>query len=210
MPTLLKIDVSPRGDYSVSRAVGKKFAEDWQQAHSGGTVVTRDLATTPMPFVDLPWIMGAYSPEEARSPEQKAALQLGDEFIKEIENADQILLTTPMYNFGVPAALKAWIDHVVRTGVTFRANPDGSYTGLLKSKKVTVVIASAGSYAPGTPGETYNAEKPYLKQVLGFIGLSDVTFIEAGSTYQVDKGMKSREDLIAPLAGEIHSAAAAS
>lgn len=210
MPTLLKIDVSPRGDHSVSRAIGKRFVEDWQQAHTGGNVVTRDLATTPMPFVDLPWILGAYSPDEARSPEQKAALKLGDELIQEIEDADQILLTTPMYNFGVPAALKAWIDHVVRTGKTFRANPDGSYTGLLKSKKVTVVIASAGSYAPGTPGETYNAERPYLKQIFGFVGLGDVTFVEAGGTYQVDRGMKSREDLISPIAGEIKTAATAS
>ena len=79
--------------------------------------------------------------------------------------------------------------------VTFQANPDGSYTGLLQSKPVTVIIASAGSYAVGTPGETYNAERPYLKQVLGFIGLPDVTFIEAGGTWQVDKGMKSQRRL---------------
>ena len=209
MPTLLKIDVSPRGDHSISRAVGQKFVEDWQQANAGGTVVTRDLATTPMPFVDLPWIMAAYAPQDARTPEQTEALKLGDDFIHELKQADHVLLTTPMYNFAVPAALKAWIDHIVRTGVTFQANPDGSYTGLLQSKPVTIIIASAGAYGVGTPGETYNAERPYLKLVFGFLGMPDVTFIEAGSTWQVDRGMKSREDLIAPLAGEIKTALAA-
>ena len=102
------------------------------------------------------------------------------------------------------------IDHVVRTGVTFQANPDGSYTGLLESKPVTIVIASAGSYAVGTPGETYNAERPYLKLLFSFIGLPDVTFIEAGGTYVVDKGMKSSQDLIAPMAEEIRTAASVS
>ncbi len=207
MPTLLKLDVSPRGDHSVSRALGAQFVEQWKQAHPGGEVVTRDLATTKMPFTDLPWILSAYTPPDARSPEQSEALTLSDTLVQEIETADQILLTTPMYNFGVPAALKAWIDHIVRAGKTFQANPDGSYTGLIKSKPVAVVIASAGSYAAGTPGETFNAERPYLKLIFGFLGLPDVTFIEAGGTYQVDRGMKSRDELMVPLAEQVKAAA---
>ena len=207
MASLLKIDVSPRGDHSVSRKLGAQFVEQFHSRNPGATLIARDLATTSMPFVDLPWIMGAYSPEEARTPEHKAALKLGDEFIAEIEAADHILITTPMYNFAVPAALKAWIDHVVRVNKTFKVNPDGSYAGLIHGKKATVIIASAAAYRPGTPLETYNAEKPYLKLVLGFLGITDVTFIDAGGTYVLNSGQTSLESFVAPLAAEINSAA---
>lgn len=209
MPTLLKIDVSPRGDYSVSRKLGNQFLEHFQQVHPGTTVVVRDLATTVIPFVDLPWIGAAYTPEAARSPEHKAALRLGDEFIAEIKAADHILLTTPMYNFAVPAALKAWIDHVVRVGVTFKTTPEGAYVGLIEGKKVTVIIASAGAYAAGSPAESYNAEKPYLKQIFGFIGISDVTFVDARGTYVLNSGKTSVEEFIAPLASTVRTAATA-
>ncbi len=208
MPTLLKVDVSPRGDQSVSRAVGAKFVEQWTKAHDGGSVNTRDLAKTAMPFVDVPWMTAAYTPEDLRTPEHREALKLSDEMLGEIQNADHILLTTGMYNFAVPAALKAWIDHIVRSGKSFSANPDGSYTGLIKGKKATIVIASSGSYQPGTPTETYNYERPYLKQILGFIGITDVEFVEAGGTYLIMTGKKSVNELIDSLQGEIERTAA--
>jgi FMN-dependent NADH-azoreductase len=209
MASLLKIDVSPRGDHSVSRKLGNQILEHFNKTFPGSTVVTRDLATTAMPFVDLPWIMGAYSPEEARTPEGKAALKLGDEFIAEIEAAEHILLTTPMYNFAVPAALKAWIDHVVRVGKTFKVNSDGSYAGLVQGKKAIVVVASAGAYAPGTPAETYNVETPYLKQILGFIGITDVAFIEAGGTYVLNSGKTSIDEFVTQFAPKVEALATA-
>ncbi len=208
MASLLKIDVSPRGDHSVSRKLGNEFLEQFQQANPGSTVITRNLATTNMPFVDLPWIMGAYSPEEARTPEHKAALKLGDEFIAEIKAADHILLTTPMYNFAVPAVLKAWIDHICRIGQTFKVNADGSYAGLIEGKKATIIIASSGNYGPGSPAESYNAEKPYLKLVLGFLGIKDVTFVDAGGTYVLNSGQTPIEQFTAPFADQLKSAAA--
>ncbi len=203
MASLLKIDVSTRGEHSVSRKLGSQVLEHFEKTFPGSTVVTRDLATTNMPFVDLPWIMGAYSPEETRSPEAKAALKLGDEFIAEIEAAEHILITTPMYNFAVPAALKAWIDHVVRVGKTFKVNPDGSYAGLVQGKKAILIVASAGSYAPGTPTETYNAETPYLKQILGFIGITDVAVIQAGGTYVLNSGSTTLDAFVAQFAPQV-------
>lgn len=207
MATLLKIDVSPRGGHSISRKLGNQFAEEWKKAHSDGKVVTRDLATTPLPFVDLPWIMGAYSDPNGHTEEQKTALKIGNEMILELEQADHMLITTPMYNFAVPAALKAWIDHVVRVGKTFNTTADGGYVGLLKNKKATVAIASAGIYTLESGAQSYNAEQPYVRQILGFIGITDVTFIEAGSTWKVDKGMASAEDLLAPMHEEVTTAA---
>ena len=208
MASLLKIDVSPRGDHSVSRKLGTQFVEQFQQANPGATVVTRDLATTTIPFVDLPWIGAAYTPEEARTPEHKAALQLGDDFIGEIKAADHILLTTPMYNFAVPAVLKAWIDHVVRVNVTFKVTPEGAYVGLIPGKKVTVIIASAGDYS-APPMDSYNAEKSYLKQVLGFLGMTDVTFLDAGGTYVLNSGKVSVDQFVEPLAGKVKTLASA-
>ena len=207
MPTLLKIDVSPRGDYSVSRKLAAQFEAAWTAAHPDGKVITRDLAHTELPFVSLPWIMGAYSDPAGHTPEQKHALAIGNELIAELQAADEYLIDTPMYNFAVPAILKAWIDHIVRAGSTFNANQDGSYTGLLTGKKATVLIASAGGYAPGTPAETYNFERPYLTHVLGFIGVTDVKFVEAGGTYVLNSGSKTVDEFIAPLHDQILSAA---
>jgi FMN-dependent NADH-azoreductase len=207
MPTLLKIDVSPRGDYSISRKLSAQFAEQWKQTRPDGKIIARDLAETDLPFVELPWIMAAYSHPSTHDEEQKAAVKIGNEMIAELKEADEYLIATPMYNFAVPARLKAYVDHVVRAGLTFNANPDGSYTGLLTGKKATVIIASAGEYLPGTPTEGYDAEKPYLSAILGFIGVTDVTFVQAGGTWKVDKGMVKVDDFIAAHTGSVLAAA---
>jgi len=199
MPTLLKIDVSPRGDYSISRKLTAIFAEHWKQAHSAGVVVERDLTKTSLPFVDLPWIAGAYTAPEHHTPEQKAALKVSDDLIAELLSADEIVLGTPMYNFAVPALLKAWIDHIVRINKTFTA----SYEGLAKGKKVTLIVASGGVYTPGSHMESYNAETGYLKQILGFIGITDVTVVLAGGTNDVVQGKITLEDFLAPLEAEV-------
>ncbi len=112
-----------------------------------------------------------------------------------------------MYNFAIPAKLKAWVDHVVRSGKTFRVNQDGSYTGLLTGKKATIIQASMGIYLPGTPAESYDAETPYLRQILGFIGVTDVTIVQAGGTYKVDRGMESREAFLQEFQAQVAVAA---
>ncbi len=160
MPTLLTILASPRGDYSISRALSTDFVAEWQKTH-GGTVVTRDLYQTKLPFVDLPWIAGAYTPADKHSPEMTEALAISNELIAELKAADHILIATPMYNFSTPAILKAWIDHVVRINETFTS----SYEGLVKNKKVFVIISSGSEYTAGSPLESYNKESSYLQAV---------------------------------------------
>jgi FMN-dependent NADH-azoreductase len=193
MSTLLSILVSPRGDYSISRNLTKQFVAEWQKNHDGGAVVTRDLTKTELPFVDLPWIAGAFSAPDQHTVEHKAALKISNELIAELFAADHIVIGTPMYNFSTPAILKAYIDHIVRFGVTFTA----SYEGLLKNKKVTIILASGGVYTPGAPMEGYNSETGYLKQILGFVGLTDVNIVFAGGTNDVNQGKVSFEDHIA-------------
>ncbi len=203
MPNLLSILVSPRGDYSVSRTLSSLFVDEWKKNHADGSVVARDLCSSRLPFVDVPWIGGAYTPAEQQSPEMAAAVKIGDEYIAELEDADTILLATPMYNFSTPAILKAYIDHIVRINKTFSP----SYEGLLKNKKAIVIIASGGVYTPGAFMESYNAESAYLKQILGFIGITDVTFVLAGGSNDVSQGKVTQQDLVAKYQAEVTSLA---
>jgi FMN-dependent NADH-azoreductase len=203
MPNLLAVLASPRGEYSVSRTLTAQFIEEWKKDHPGGDVVTRDLTRTNLPFVDLPWIAGAYTPLEQHSPEMTQALEISNELIAELQQADHIVIGTPMYNFAAPANLKAWIDHIVRFGVTFNA----SYEGLLKGKKLTVIVASGGVYTPGAFAESYNHETGYLKFILGFIGLTDSTFVLAGGSSEVSQGKRTQADLVAQFTPEVLAAA---
>ncbi len=176
MPTLLAINVSPRFDESTSRKLTAIFVDRWKTANPGGTVIVRDLATTALPFVDLPWIGGAFTPPESHSPESAAAIKVSDDLVAELKAADRIVIGTPMYNFAVPAALKAYIDHIVRVGVTVTSDNKGLLTG----KSVDIVLASGGDFSPGSPVEKYNQTSGYLRQVLAWIGITDVNIILAG------------------------------
>jgi FMN-dependent NADH-azoreductase len=206
MSTLLKIDVSPRGDYSISRKLGARFASEWQSNHNGGDIVTRDLATTKLPYIDLPWIAGAYSTPDKHTAEHKAALKISDELIAELLAADEVVISTPMYNFNIPAVLKAWVDHIVRVGKTFSYGPEG-FKGLVTGKKMTIIIASSGEYPAGTPMESYDFETPYIRHILGFIGITDVTFIRAGGAAAINQGQITEPAFIEKFTHEVDLAA---
>ncbi len=208
MASLLKLDVSPRGDASYSRQLGETFLQGWQAAHAGGTMTTRDLAKQQPTYVDLQWIAGAYSKPEDHTAEHKAALELSDDIIAEVKAADTVLITTPMYNFQVPAVLKAWIDHLVRAGVTFSAGPDG-YKGLIQGTKAVLIVTAAGDYAEGSPIASYDLLTPYLKQILGFVGITEVQVLKAGNTAGIQYGKISAEDWKKPLDEKARALAAA-
>jgi FMN-dependent NADH-azoreductase len=207
MSTLLKIDVSSRGDRSISRKLSSLFLERWRQVHADGKVIERDIATTDLPFVEFPWITANLTKLSARTEEQESLLKLSDDLIAELQQADEYLIATPMYNYGIPAKLKAYVDHIVRAGLTFKMNADGSYAGLLSGKKATVIIASAGEYIPGAPAEGMDTLKPYLREILGYIGVAEVTFIQSGSTWKVDSGSEKADQHIAPLIAQVMQAA---
>jgi FMN-dependent NADH-azoreductase len=204
MTSLLAIEVSPRFDYSVSRKLTAQFIKKWKATHPTGSVVIRDLMKTHLPFVDFPWIGGAFMPAEQHSPEMKAAIKVSNDLIAELKAADHIVIGTPMYNFSIPAALKAYIDHVVRLGVTFTMQ----YEGLLTGKKATIILVSGGNFAPGSPTESYNVATSYLRQILGFIGITDVTVALAGQTLAVGQGGKTMDEFAAQFDKEISAAAA--
>ena len=174
MPTLLVLDTSPRGDKSTSRKLTDVFVRDWREAHPGGQVVRRDLAAEPLPYVDLPWIGGAFSPPDQHTPENAAAIKVSDDLVAELKESEHIVIFTPMYNFSIPAVLKAWIDHVVRVGVTVKDN-----VGQLTGKRATIILASGGDFSPGSPIEGYNQASGYLRAVLKWIGIDDTAIVLA-------------------------------
>jgi FMN-dependent NADH-azoreductase len=203
--TLLHINVSPRGNYSSSRQLGSAAVEAWKERNPGGRLIVRDLAQTSLSFVDLDWIAGAFSSPEHHNQNHKKALALSNELISELVDADEIILATPMYNFAVPAARKAWIDHVVRAGKTFRYTAAGKPEGLLagKNKKMLAIIASGANYVEGSGLTALDHEASYLRFIFGFMGITDVRFVQAGGTGAIVQGRVSAEDFLSPHRKEI-------
>jgi len=207
MATLLHIDSSPMGAASVSRHLSETFTENWKKAHPGGTVVTRDLTKSGLVSIDAAWVAAVYTPEEARTPEQKAVLAKSDELLAEIEAADELAIGVSMHNFSVPSVLKLWIDQVVRVGKAF-SYEDGVPKGLLTGKKATFLVATGAVYGPGSAYESLNFIEPYLKTLFGFIGITDVTFHTAGGAGALNRGA-NREEFLQPHDEAVAALAAA-
>jgi FMN-dependent NADH-azoreductase len=195
MPTLLNIQSSPRGGNSISRTLSQDFVTAWQTKHPDGKVVLRDLAENNLPYVGIPWITGIFLPADKHTPEMQQALAVSDELITELFAADEILIGTPMYNFTVPANLKAWIDLIVRPRVTHSGPPERK--GLVIGKTCKIIIASGGTYDEGRPAAASDHESGYLKRILAFIGITEIEVILAGGTAAVAFGSTTVEELAA-------------
>jgi FMN-dependent NADH-azoreductase len=179
---LLRIDASSRHEGSMSRSLGDAFATAWQAQHPQSRIVRRDLVAQPVPHISTETIGGFFAPPEQLTPQLKAATALSDELLAEIKAASDVLITTPMYNFSIPSALKAWIDQIVRINQSFAF--DGSnFTGLLTGKRAHVAVAyGASGYVNGGGFAAANFVEPYLRFLLGFVGFSAVHFYSVEST----------------------------
>ena len=182
---ILRIDASASINTSNSKKLGDELIARLMALHPGATVQQRDL-NQEIGFIDQNWVTANFTPVDQRSEIQKQRLAFSDELIEEIRHSDHIVLTTPMYNFGIPATLKAWIDLICRAGVTFQYTADGP-VGLIKGKRVDIVITTGGArlHSP------VDFVTEYLKQVLGFIGIEDINIVaadqmnvDADSSYQ--------------------------
>ncbi|MCK0142169.1 NAD(P)H-dependent oxidoreductase [Aliiroseovarius sp. F20344] len=183
---ILRVDSSTRSEDSISR----KLADDVVAQHVGATITTRDLSNG-IPHIDAGFSRATFTPPEARSDADKAALAVSDDIVAEVQAADLVVISMPVYNFSIPSTLKAWIDQLARVGVTFHYTENGP-VGLLEGKRVIVVSASGG-----TPvGADYEFASPYLTHVLGFMGLTDVSFIGAAG----EEGLVEAERSIQALA----------
>ena len=196
MPTLLHIDSSPLYGRSVSRELTGAFVAQWKSSHPDGTVIDRDLNSTSIPPINADWVSAVYTPEEARTPQQKELLSLSDSLLAELEQADEYVFGVPMHNFGVPSVLKLWIDQISRVGRAF-SYADGKPKGLIVGKKATFIIATGGMYDAQTQMASFNFVEPYLRSVFGFLGVTDATFLTAGGTMALNHG-KDRDAFLAP------------
>ena len=174
MQTLLQIKTSLFSDNGESSRLANRFTGAWRAAHPDRRVIVRDLARDPVPHLDAERFGAFLAKAEDRTEAQVEALRYSDALIQELKVADVVAIGVPMYNLGIPSALKAYFDHIARAGVTFRYTDKGP-VGLLTGKKAYVFATRGGVYA-GTPLDTQTA---YLRNVLTFLGMSSVQFVFA-------------------------------
>src|SRR3954447_18242025 len=200
MPHLLHIDSSIKGSESVSRKLSARAVAAWRAAHPDGTVTYRDLGHDPVPHLDDDGGLARMTPVEQHTPAQAASWQLSEELVAEVRAADTIVLGLPLYNYGAPSSVKAWVDHLVAPGLAM--DPE-TMTGLLGGRDLIVLAARGGGYAPGTPRDGWDHAELWLPHGLALTGL-EPRFITAELT--VAEQVPAMADLI-PLAKESRAAA---
>lgn len=180
MKNILHIISSPRGEASFSIRLGNAIVEKAKAAYPGSTVKEHNLTTDNFPHLEESHLNAFFTPAENRTPANIEALSHSDQAIKEIMDADIIVIGAPLYNFSIPSNLKAWIDHIARAGITFKYDENGP-EGLIKGKKLYIAMSTGAVYSEGV-FQAYDFASPYLKAVLGFLGLTDVTIVRAEGT----------------------------
>ncbi|NOZ11167.1 MAG: FMN-dependent NADH-azoreductase [Gammaproteobacteria bacterium] len=194
---VLRVDASGRYEGSVTRQLTDEVIEALRSQTDPLHVSQRDVAQG-VPFVDEAWIGANFTDDEARSEEQRKLLAYSDSLVQELKDADVLVIGVPIYNFGIPATLKAWIDMIVRVRLSFRYTEDGP-VGLLTNKKAYVVVASGGVPV----GSSMDFATPYLRQALGFVGITDVQIIAAERLNdQGETGIQAAHTQIAEILGK--------
>lgn len=195
MSKLLVIHSSAKFAQSNTRDLAAHFVPQWLAANPGAEVIERDLAKDPLPHITEEMIGAYYTAPDERTEAQKAAIATSEALVDELEAVTQIVIGVPMYNFGIPSTLKAYIDHVARVGRTFRYTESGP-KGLLEGKKAYLLCASGGRYGEQSPVHFLNHQDTYMRNALSFIGIDDVVTICA-------EGMSSSSDGVGKAKGEI-------
>ncbi|SPH16640.1 FMN-dependent NADH-azoreductase [Defluviimonas aquaemixtae] len=173
MTHILRIETSIKGEASVSRKLTDRVVSRLTASHAGATVTTRDLAPG-VPQIDGSWMSAVYTPAGSRTPDQAKIAGYSDALLDEVKAADVLVIALPVYNFGLPAQLKSWIDHLARKGETFNYTETGP-VGLLKNKRAIVALSSDGTKM----GSEIDFASGYLRHMLGFFGITDVEFVAA-------------------------------
>ena len=173
MTKVLNIITSPRGAASYSNKLGSAVIEKIKTEYPGVEVITRDLSSSPLPQLNAAYIEAFSTPLANHTALHKQATQASDEAIKQLLDVDVIVMNVAMWNFGIPSSLKAWIDQIARVGITFNYSEKG-VVGLIPNKKVFVAMASGGVYTTA-PYHTSDFVDPYLKFMLNFLGITDIT-----------------------------------
>ncbi len=211
---LLVINASGRVARSVTRRLTRHFAEGWIARHREALLVHRDVGVHPPSAITEPFIAAAFTPAAARTPEMHLELAQSETLIEELFDAEAIVMGVPMYNFGMPAQLKAYFDQIIRVGRTFNftGDEDNPYQPLIPAKPLVLITSTGtGGYAPGEPYEHLNFLEPHLTSLLHFVGLSDITPVRVD--FEEHKGEAfersfagAQEQLDAILGGSVSAA----
>ena len=194
--TILRIDSSIKAEGSISRQITDDVVAKIAAAHPDATVTTRDLAALPAPMIDGSWLGAVFTPAEDRSAEQAEIAGLSDELIAEVSAADVVVIGLPIYNFNMPAQVKAWLDQLTRNGITFKYTEEGP-VGLIEGTRAVIAMASDGTKL----GSEIDFATPYLKHMLGFIGITDVQLVAADAmVFDKDAALKAAHDAVESLA----------
>lgn len=180
MKKILHVISSPRGSESISIKLGNSITDQLLEAHPGSTLTNLDLNINPYPHLFDEQINAMRSQSDSHTPEQKELVKRSNEAIAQLFDTDILVISLPLYNFGIPSTLKSWLDNILRAGHTFGYSSEGP-KGLVTGKKVYIAFASGNIYSDG-PYQAYDFAIPYLKTALGFIGISDVEVIRAEGT----------------------------
>lgn len=195
MTRILRIETSIKGEASVSRKLTDRLLARLTKAHPGVAVTERDLSRG-VPAIDTAWIGAIFTPADQRTPEQAKIAAYSDTLLDEVKAADLLVIALPVYNFGVPAQLKSWIDHLARKGETFTYTDKGP-EGLLKNKRAIVALSSDGTKM----GSDIDFASGYLRHMLGFFGITDVEFVAADRmVFDPEKTLKAAEAQVDAIA----------
>ncbi len=200
---LLRIDASSRTENSDSRKIADQFQQKWLIAHPTGQVVIRDIIKRPIPHISQKTIEGFYTSSENLTSELIEATSLSDKLISELKSADVLLISTPMYNFGTPSSLKAWIDQIVRINATFGINENGGFYGKIENTKAYIVTASGAVYT-SKEMKALDFLQPYLQTVLGLIGITEVSFLSLQGTTMDEKVFENTKQIVSEVINKIH------
>jgi len=199
MKNLLVINSSSRILRSNSRSLTKAFVDHWSSIHTNSKIVSRELGNAAVPHITDGWIGAAFKPEEARSEADLQALEISNEYIAELQEADVIVIGTPMYNWSIPSALKAYIDQILRINVTWKIDPSNiqnPYVGLLKNKTLYLMLSrGAQGYEKGEYNAHMNFQNDYLKTVFNVMGIYDIHVVAInGESFDPGKFEQSIKD----------------
>jgi FMN-dependent NADH-azoreductase len=185
---LLEVQSSVRLGQSISRVLSHEFIQTWRKSYPDGQHKQRDVGMTPPAHPTELWTTANYMPLDSRTLEMKTALTESEQLIEELLWADRLVLGVPMYNFSVPSTFKAYVDNIVRVNHTFTFDPANfTFRGLVTNKKALVITPSAGNFAPDTPMGSMNFCETYLRSILGFIGIEDITVVAVPNQFMTDE-----------------------
>ena len=204
MSALLHVDSSPRAA-SVSSLLASVFVEKWKQQNPTGTVFHHNTSHERIPYLNEATIAAIFTPAAKRTDAQKQTLAFSDQLVDELLAAEVVVLGAPMWNLSIPASLKAWIDLIVREGRTFAFTGDGVAPLVPPGKRVYVFSARGGAYPAGTAFQEFDLQEPYLRKILGVIGLTRIDFIcaehQSGDAEAAAEGLAQAKSALAALAG---------